>query len=89
MTPERWTTFSKSQQLLMVGSEIMRAKVWQGKDENNFRAALERGLELIDLCKKDSKWNNAQAMLLGLQQEFNNFAAKTRTDDISILYRAL
>ena len=55
MTSERWQSFDKSQQLLMIGSELERARVWQGKDEKSFRGALERGLELVDLTLGDPK----------------------------------
>jgi len=89
MTVNRWKTFSKSQQLLMIGSEIMRAKVWQNKNEQNFAAALERGRKLVELSFADVQWKDSKPMLVGLQQELKNFAAKTRTDDIGILYRAL
>jgi len=89
MKLERWVTFSKREQLLMIGSEIMRANVWQHKDEEKFLGALERGMHLIKLCQLDEKWQNAKAMLAGLQEEFQKFSAKSRVDDISVLYRAL
>ena len=89
MNLDRWETFPKSQQLLMIGSEIMRAKVWQGKDEEKFLGALARGTRLIELCQGDKKWESAKAMLAGLREEFQKFSTKSRTDDISILYRAL
>jgi len=89
MKLERWVTFSKREQLLMIGFEIMRAVVWQHKDEEKFLGALERGMHLIKLCQLDEKWQNAKAMLAGLQEEFQKFSAKSRVDDISVLYRAL
>ena len=89
MTVNRWKTFSKSQQLLMIGSEIMRAKVWQNKNEQNFAAALERGRKLVELSLADAQWKDSKPMLVGLEQELKNFAVKTRTDDIGTLYRAL
>lgn len=89
MNLDRWKTFSKSQQLLMIGSEIIRAKVWQRKDDEKFRNALARGMRLTELCQSDEKWQSTKAMLVGLQEEFQKFFNKSRTDDISILYRAL
>ena len=56
MELNRWKNFEKRQQLLMLGAEFMRAKVWQGKDQENFLSALERALELIDLTLADEKW---------------------------------
>ena len=89
MKLERWVTFSKREQLLMIGSEIMRANVWQRKDDEKFLGALERGMHLIKLCQLDEKWQNAKAMLAGLQEEFQKFSTKSRVDDTSVLYRAL
>ncbi|MBI2003226.1 MAG: peptide deformylase [Candidatus Wildermuthbacteria bacterium] len=39
MDINRWKIFERRQQILMIGSEIMRAKVWQYRDEDKFRAA--------------------------------------------------
>ena len=44
MKLDRWKNFSKRQQLLMIGSEFMRAKAWQSKDKEKFILALERAL---------------------------------------------
>ena len=64
MDSSRWDVFPKNQQLLSIGSELMRAKVWQNQDTDKFKLALERGLELIDLCLADPKWkDNAYALL--------------------------
>ena len=85
----RWEKFNKNQQLLMIGSEFMRAKTWQGKDQEKFLLALERALELIDLTLSDSKWKNNLRMLLGLREEVTKFYTSKRRDDISLLYNAL
>jgi len=89
MNLDRWQTFTKSQQLLMIGSEIMRAQVWQGKDEEKFGGALERGLALVDFTLKDPKWSGDIAMIEGLRDEMRKFSDHERTDNISILYAAL
>lgn len=89
MDINRWNNFTKHQQLLMIGSEFMRAKVWQGKDRQNFNSALERALELIDLTISDDKWKNSLSMILGLREEVAKFYVAKRTDDITCLYNAL
>ncbi len=89
MELNRWKNFDKRQQILMIGSEFMRAKVWQGKDQHNFLSALERSLELIDLTVSDEKWKNNLSMLLVLREEAAKFYAAKRTDDIFSLYKAL
>lgn len=89
MTIERWKNFTKSQQLLTIGSELTRAKIWQGKDEGKFLLALERALQLIDFTISDPKWRDRLGMLLGFRDIVAEFYTFKRTDDISILYRAL
>ena len=43
-------------QLGNIGSEVGRALHWQGKDDELFRGAVERALELFDLTISDSRW---------------------------------
>ena len=89
MDIERWKLFPKTQQLLMVGSEIMRARVWQGKDGEKFKMALERGLDLLDLTIGDEQWKGRYGMLLWLRNEIGKFYIGLRQDDIGLLYDAL
>jgi hypothetical protein len=89
MDLNRWQNFNKRQQLLMIGSEIIRAKTWQDQDRKKFLLALERALELIDLTLSDEKWKNNLQMILGLREEIAKFYTAQRTDNISLLYNAL
>jgi len=89
MELSRWEKFNKSQQLLMIGSEFLRAKTWQYNDQEKFSSALERALELIDLTLSDSKWKDNLRILLGLREEVVKFYTAQRTDDVSLLYNAL
>lgn len=89
MDQSRWENFDKRQQLLTIGAEFMRARVWQGKDKNNFLSALERALELIDLTISDKRWRNNLPMILGLREAVAEFYVFKRTDDISFLYNVL
>jgi len=89
MELNRWKNFSKRQQLLMIGSEFIRAKTWQTKDQEKFLSALARALELIDLTISDNKWKNYLRMILGLREEVTKFYTSKCTDDILFLYNAL
>lgn len=88
MEIERWKNFTKSQQFLMIGSELMRARNWQGKDREKFVFALERALNLIDLTLYDEKWQDNVLMILRLREEIAKFYASKRTDDILFLYNS-
>ena len=89
MELNRWQKFNKREQLLMIGSEFLRAKTWQREDKEKFISALWRALELIDLTLSDSKWKNDLQMLLGLKEEVAKFYSAGRTDDVSLLYNSL
>lgn len=81
--------FSESEQLLMVGAELMRASRWQKEDKENFLGALERTLALIDFMISDPKWRERTRMLLGLREETARFYAGEAPGDVLELYRAL
>ena len=50
MTLERLEKFSEREQLLILGSEFERARVWQNdKNSEEYTGALTRALEIIDL----------------------------------------
>ena len=89
MTSERWQTFTKSQQMLFIGSELQRAEVWQGKDDGKFRGALERGLTLLDLSLDDPQWHDSLPMLLGLREKMAEFYINMDVQNIGVLYAAL
>jgi len=52
----RWQTLSLAEQMGNIGSEIGRAKRWQGRDENLFWGAVRRALELFDFTISDARW---------------------------------
>ena len=52
----KWLTLSLMEQLGNVGSEISRAKNWQGKNEQYFENSVFRALELLDLTMADPRW---------------------------------
>lgn len=44
------------EQMGNIGSEVGRAAKWQGKNEERFRGAVARALELFDLTLGDPRW---------------------------------
>ena len=52
----RWQTLSLAEQLGNIGSEVSRARRAEGKDDNLFRGATDRALELFDLTLDDPRW---------------------------------
>ena len=52
----RWFELSLMEQLGNIGSEVSRAKRWQGRDEKLFWEAVEAALELFDLTLEDERW---------------------------------
>lgn len=89
MDLSRWISFSKSEQLLMIGTEFERAKVWQDSDQDKFKSALERALGLVDLTLEDPKWKENLRMLLVLRGEISKFYIGERRDSVEVLYQIL
>ena len=53
----RWQTMTLAEQLGNVGSEFERAWSWKSKnDQQKFRSALERFLELMNFTVSDPRW---------------------------------
>lgn len=53
----KWFQLSLAEQLANVGSEVSRARKWQGKDKKLFKSAVLRALELFDLILMDPRWH--------------------------------
>lgn len=50
LSPERWSSFSLDQQILMIGNEMNRASRWKSeKDWPSLQLSYERILRLVDL----------------------------------------
>lgn len=71
---KRWFTLPLADQLGNVGSEMGRARAWQGRDEKAFWGAARRALELLDLTREDTRWRNRRPEL--------DCARETTTDAI-------
>ncbi len=65
----RWFTLSLCEQLANVGSEAGRARIWQGKDEERFRGAVDRALDLLDLTLEDPRWRGARRVEIARVRE--------------------
>lgn len=66
----RWFEFSLIEQMGNIGSEVSRAERWQGIDENLFRGAVERALELFDLTIEDSRWRGRKFEIARAREVF-------------------
>lgn len=52
----RWSTFSFMEQMANIGSEVERAISWKNKGNQEYsRMAINRGLELLELTKSDTR----------------------------------
>ena len=66
----KWFKLSLAEQLANIGSEVVRAAKWQGKDENIFWSAVERTLELFDLTLADSRWKGRLREIARVREVF-------------------
>ncbi len=65
-----WYKFSLPEQLANIGSEVSRARIWQGKDENICWGAVERALELVDLTLLDVRWKGRLREIARVREVF-------------------
>mgnify|MGYP001618017593 CR=1 FL=1 len=72
MSKERWFRLSFPEQLGNIGSEVGRARTWQGRDETSFWGAVTRGLELLDLTREDLRWRNRRSELNRARETFTD-----------------
>lgn len=69
LTLEKWFSYPKGQQILMIGNELNRAANWIKKRQNlETDMCYERAFELIDLTVEDSKWKGHLRELLRLRE---------------------
>ncbi|OHA18045.1 MAG: hypothetical protein A2664_00480 [Candidatus Taylorbacteria bacterium RIFCSPHIGHO2_01_FULL_46_22b] len=52
----RWYQMNLSEQMGNIGSEVSRANLSQGKNNERFEVAVDRALELFDLTLSDLRW---------------------------------
>lgn len=56
----RWQTLSLLEQMGNIGSEVGRARKWQGKDQRRFDGAVDRALDLMRLTLEDPRWHGSR-----------------------------
>lgn len=64
----RWQTLSLMEQLANVGSDVARARRWQGKDPGLSEKAFIRALELLDLSIGDARWKGRRKELTRVRE---------------------
>lgn len=65
----RWQTFTLAEQLGNIGSEVGRALNWQKRgDEEQWKRALDRALELFDLTIADQRWKMRLREILRMRE---------------------
>ena len=78
---EKWSAYSKMQQIIMISNELNRAKNWIIKKRNEeANLAYERAFELIDLSSVDTKWKNVSVEFLRLKETIGELYCQTDKD---------
>lgn len=70
LTESRWQKLSFADQMANIGAEIGRAISWKIKDIKKSEAALQRGIELLDLTIQDPKNRKGRLKELCRLKEF-------------------
>ncbi len=71
----KWQKLSLLEQLGNIGSEVGRARRFQGKDDKLYNAAVERALELFDLTLSDQRWKGRWREIARAREIFLDAAA--------------
>jgi hypothetical protein len=79
---EKWSCYSKGQQILMIANELNRAGNWIEKHQNfEVNQCYERAFELIDLTVEDTKWKNGLKELLRFREVLATLYIQENKDD--------
>lgn len=70
-----WSKLSLAEQLGNIGSEVARAARRQGEDEQRFREAVWRALDLFDLTLADSRWAGRRREIARAREVFCDAAS--------------
>lgn len=66
----KWFQMTLAEQLGNIGSEVSRAARQQGKNDELFRGATERALELFDLTLADVRWRGRLSEIARAREVF-------------------
>ena len=69
LAKNKWHKLSLTEQLANIGSEVGRTRKWFQKDEERFKGAFSRALELFDLTLSDPRRSYSQLKELGRVKE--------------------
>ena len=72
----------------MIGAELERARIW-GSDNEKFKGALARTLEIIDVILEDSRWSEQKDMFIYFRNEVAKRHAGEMGYEVEKLYQAL
>ncbi|MBU3925619.1 hypothetical protein KJ763_00405 [Patescibacteria group bacterium] len=90
MQLERWKKFSKKEQLRALSAEFLRAGIWQKKDNDNYKSAIERAISIVDFSINDEKWLKQKKILFGLRDILAEiYLNKSKIKDINLVNQAL
>lgn len=67
---KRWPQLSFIEQMANIGSEINRALRWQKENQQLFKNAAYRSLELLDLTISDLRWRKRLRELTRIREVF-------------------
>jgi len=70
LAAEKWAKLTLAEQLGNIGSEVARARRWQGQDEKLFKGAVDRALELFDLTIADVRWSKRLKEIIRSREVF-------------------
>lgn len=85
LTQDKWADFSLRDQILMIASEILRAKNWLKHQDIEITCdCYERALELIDLTVSDKRLNLEQRKRLLQIREAVGFSYIQKIGDPSL-----
>jgi len=69
LDPDKWVTYSRAQQVLMITNELNRAlNCLSGNHIQDAEQCYERAIELTDLTVEDQRWNNGLKELLRFRE---------------------
>jgi len=84
LNQERWNGFSRDAQILMVGSEMIRAKNWiQRQNYQEVRECYFRAIELTEMMVDDPQWRGGLKEILRFKEQVG-LAALFRNDDLDL-----
>ena len=88
MDINRWKNLSEREQYGAIAAEVARAMEWENKDRENFKAALEQGIKLVDLTLDDPRHKGKYLMFFRLKEELGKFYVGAE-NGVAKLYAAL